>query len=430
MTASTTTEPAGRILVVEAVSGGVLLTDAALELGLRVVVASADRDDRTVPDRLRDRLDALVTVETNDLDALTARVRDLHARLPLSAVFPGCDVYVPAAAHLAAGLGLTGLDVRTVDRVRDKARMREAVAAAGLHGPRFVEVDTAAGLRAAGEHTGFPCVLKPVDQSGSLHVTKVHDQRGLAAAYDRLTGDPLLDLGRPMDGRVLVEEYLAGPEYSVEGHVRRGGRTAVLAVTEKILGPEPHFAELGHVVPAALPDTAAAAVEEYVHAVVAAVGITAGPFHCELRLTAAGPALVEIGARLPGDRIPDLVRLVRGVSMPRLWLAEHLGLDPDAAGARTRPVAPCAGIHFFTAPGGTRCTHVTGLDEARRTPGVREAVLDVRPGDPVHPGLDDFRCRLGHALLTADSPAELAAVRRRVARTVRIHTHAEEHAHG
>ncbi|MFJ1705427.1 ATP-grasp domain-containing protein [Kitasatospora sp. NPDC088346] len=404
--------------MIEALSGGVLLVKAALDLGISVVVASADTADRVMPAELRDRIDELVTVETNDIPALVAAVQDLHDRLPISAVFPGCDVYVPAAAHVAARLGLTGLDVATVERVRDKTRMREAVAAAGLRTPRFTEVSATSQLAAAAEHTGFPCVVKPVDQSGSLHVTVVHDLHELTTAYERLSTDSFVDLGRPLIERALVEEYLDGPEYSVEGYVL-DGVTTVVAVTEKFLVPEPHFAEIGHQVPADLEPALEAGIEAYVAEVVEAVGLSVGPFHCELRVTPQGPALVEIGARMGGDRIADLVELARGVSLPRVWLAALLGLTTEATGAFPGPTAAVAGIHFFTAPAEHTFERAAGLDEALALPGVRNVQIDAVPGDPVHP-LVDFRCRLGHAVFTADSHRDAAATRGALGATVRI----------
>jgi biotin carboxylase len=407
-----------RILVIEAISGGALLTRTALDLGLKVAIASADTGDRMMPADLRDRVDELIVVETNDHDVLAATVGELHRRTPLDAVFPGCDVYVPAAAHLAAQLGLTGLDVAGVDRVRDKARMRAALAAADVRSVRWLEVGTPEQLAEAAAHVGFPCVVKPVDQSGSLHVTKARDANELAAAYCALSNDELLDLGRPIGTRALVEEYLDGPEFSVEGYVL-DGRTTIAAVTEKILGPEPHFAELGHVVPAPLTHDRLRAVEAYVAQVTAATGLSVGPFHCELRLTANGPVLVEIGARMGGDRIAELVELAAGVSLPRIWLAACLGLDPAELAAFPSPVAAYAAIQFFTAPGETEFVAASGLDELSRLVGVREVRLDAVPGDPLYP-LEDFRCRIGHALLTASSRAEMDRLRRLAVETVRI----------
>ena len=90
-------------------------------------------------------------------------------------------------------------------------------------------------LAAAAERVGFPAVLKPVESAGSVHVSRVDSLDGLRAAYRRLAADSRTDFGRGLDGPVLLEEYLDGPEISVEGYVE-DGRAVVLAVTTKLLG--------------------------------------------------------------------------------------------------------------------------------------------------------------------------------------------------
>src|SRR5207249_7492479 len=106
-------------------------------------------------------------------------------------------------------------------------------------------------------------------------------------------------------GGVLIEEYVEGPEYSVEGFMD-GGSVRVACITSKFLGPEPHFVEAGHVVPGSISEPERRRVVAYVGRVVAALRLDRGPFHAELRCTPHGPLLIEIAARLGGDRIPDL----------------------------------------------------------------------------------------------------------------------------
>jgi biotin carboxylase len=414
-----------RILIIEAISGGELLTRTALDLGISVFVASADTSDRVIPGDLRHRIDELIVVDTNDQEALATRIDALHQHAPLDAVFPGCDVYVPAAAQLAKQLGLTGLDVSGVDQVRDKARMRAALDTMGLRSARWFEVCEPGQLVEAAAYVRFPCVVKPVDKSGSLHVTKAGDADELAAAYRALSSDDLLDLGSPIGPRAVVEEYLDGPEFSAEGYVL-DQRTIIAAVTEKTLGPEPHFAELGHVVPATLADHQLRVIEDYVSQVTVATGLSVGPFHCELRLTARGPVLVEIGARMAGDRITELVKIAAGVSLAHIWLATYLDLDPIELGAFSEPVAPFAAIEFFTAPDEQKFVTATGITELARQDGVREVRLDAVKGDTLYP-LEDFRCRIGHALLIGSSRAAIDDLRRLAAETVQINPRGAEH---
>ncbi|MET9609851.1 ATP-grasp domain-containing protein [Streptomyces sp. NPDC006512] len=395
-----------RVLVVEpASSGGATLIGVAAEMGLRVVVATADSGDRRLSDAVRAAADSVLTVETNDQAALEAAVLELHRAEPFEAVLPGSDIYVTATARVAAALHLPGLPVATVDRVRDKSVMRAAVAEAGLRTPRFAQATTDAELRAAAERVGFPCVLKPVACSGSIHVSRADDLDQLTAAFQRLVTDPEPDMGKLHEHRVLVEEYVQGAEFSADGYVLESGEVTVVALSRTLLGPEPDFVELGHLTPALVDDTTLKSVEAYVGDVVRAVGITSGPFHCELRLAADGPVLIEIGARLPGDRIVELLRLVTGVSLPRVAVATALGISLEAAGAFARPQAGSAGIRFFSAAGRSSYQELTGWSELEALPEVTESAVYFAPGETI-PGVQDCRSRLGHALFTADSPQE------------------------
>ncbi|GAA2233761.1 ATP-grasp domain-containing protein [Streptomyces indiaensis] len=390
-------------MVEPASSGGATLIGVAAEMGLRVVVATADSGDRRLSDAVRAAADSVLTVETNDQAALEAAVLELHRAEPFEAVLPGSDIYVTATARVAAALDLPGLPVATVDRVRDKSVMRAAVAEAGLRTPRFAQATTDAEVRAAAERVGFPCVLKPVACSGSIHVSRADDLDQLTAAFQRLVTDAEPDMGKLHEHRVLVEEYVQGPEFSADGYVLESGEVTVVALSRTLLGPEPDFVELGHLTPALVDDATLKDVEAYVGDVVRAVGITSGPFHCELRVTADGPVLIEIGARLPGDRIVELLRLVTGVSLPRVAVATALGVGLEAAGAFARPQAASAGIRFFTAAGRSSYRELTGWPELEALPEVTETAVYFAPGETI-PGVEDCRSRLGHALFTADSP--------------------------
>ncbi|WP_051853775.1 ATP-grasp domain-containing protein [Streptomyces sp. NRRL S-146] len=390
-------------MVEPASSGGATLIGVAAGMGLRVVVATADSGDRRLSDAVRAAADSVLTVETNDQAALEAAVLEVHGAEPFEAVLPGSDIYVTATARVAAALDLPGLSVATVDRVRDKSVMRAAVAEAGLRTPRFAQATTDAELRAAAEQVGFPCVLKPVACSGSIHVSRADDLDQLTAAFQRLVTDPEPDMGKLHEHRVLVEEYVQGPEFSADGYVLESGEVTVVALSRTLLGPEPDFVELGHLTPALVDDATLKNVEAYVGDVVRAVGITSGPFHCELRLAADGPVLIEIGARLPGDRIVELLRLVTGVSLPRVAVAIALGVGLEAAGAFARPQAESAGIRFFSAAGRSSYRELTGWPELEALPEVTETAVYFAPGETI-PGVEDCRSRLGHALFTADSP--------------------------
>ncbi|MET8758734.1 ATP-grasp domain-containing protein [Lentzea sp. NPDC004782] len=406
-----------RILVIEPMGAGLGLVRVGRELGFDIVVATFNGDDRVISADDLALAELVVQVDTNDEAALTEIAVDLHARRPFTAILPGFEFYVDVVARLADRLGLPGLPAASVLALRDKAVMRERAQAAGLRVPRHVRATSRAELLAAAEVVGFPAVLKPTDSAGSVHVSRVDGTEELLQRYEFMTSDPRTDLGRRLDGKVLLEELVAGPEVSVEGYVT-GDEVVIVSVTAKLLGPEPYFVEVGHIVQADLDPAVRADVESYVDELCRALRLTTGPFHCELRLRPDGPVLIEIGARLPGGHIADLVELVTGVSLPRVMLAAYTGLDLDQVAALGTPKVKCAGLLGFTATG-ERFSGAHGLDELRDSPDVLELQVYVRPGDPL-PRPDDFRARLGHVIFHADSYAAALERWRAIEREVRF----------
>jgi biotin carboxylase len=412
--ASALRQDAGRVLVVEPMSSGLAVPPLADSLGDEVVVASYDRDDRRLPDSVRPHIHRLLEIDTNDGDAVSRAVADLHRERPFAGVVPGFEYYVPLASRLAAELGLPGLPVGSVRAVRDKAEMLACAEENGLRVPAWTPAASEHEAVLAGAKVGYPCVVKPVGSSGSVHVTRADTEDDLVAAYRALVTDAELDLGRPLGGRVVVAEYVAGPEFSVEGHVT-GDEVVVVSVTEKLLGPEPYFVEIGHIVQAELEAGARDRIERYVRDVVPALGVTLGPFHCELRLAGTEPVLIELGARLGGDHIAELVRLATGVSLPHVMLAAYTGRPLDTTAP---PFARYAGIRYLTAPTGTtRYRRLSGLDDVARLPGVLSTGIEVPAGTPI-PAPSDGRCRIAHTIFVADSHDEALRTWRRIGEMV------------
>ncbi|WP_418958908.1 ATP-grasp domain-containing protein [Streptomyces tritici] len=394
-----------RVLVVQPAFSANAYVAHARSLGWDVVVASLEDEGRRVADVVRELATEIITVDTNDNTALEAAVVEAHRRHPIHAVVAGGEYYVPAAALLSARLGLPGLNPAAVDKVRHKARMREAVAEAGLEVPRFTVVRDPADLDDACAYVRFPAVIKPVDSGGSVHVSRVDSVAEARAAMDAMHAEEGLEFDRPLTTDAILEQYVPGTEYSADGYVH-DGKAVVVAVTRKLLGPEPRFLELGHLTPAPLDEATREDITAYALRVVEAVGITTGPFHCELRLSEGRPVLMEIAARLPGDKITELMELATGLVLPGRVLADITGADPVAAQAHREPVAKAAGIRFLTASGAGSYARLDGWDELTAEPWVLAGHVLVQPGAGIKTDEADYSCRIAAVVFTADSPEE------------------------
>ena len=294
--------------------------------------------------------------------------------VPVTGVTSSSEYHVATAGEVARALGRPHPDPDAVRACRDKRRQRTRLAEAGVPCPGFAAARTPAEAVAAAGRIGMPVVVKPVAGSGSIGVRRCATAAEVdAAARYVLEADPAA-LALPAQDAVLVEEYLAGPEFSVETFDDR-----VVGVTGKHLGPEPWFVETGHDFPARLDRAAADAVGGTAVAALRALGLGWGAAHVEVRATASGPRIVEVNPRLAGGMIPRMVTEALGVDLIALQVARAAGRP--AVPAPTRTVA--ASIRFLVAVTEGRLEEVVGLDAARAVPGVVEVGLTAEPGRDV-----------------------------------------------
>lgn len=388
------------VVIIEPSSSGLDLIAAVARAGYQAVVLSHNAGDRVVPaDVLRRWGAELVVLDTNDSAAVLRGVRDQQARRPIVGVLPGFEFYVPVAAELAADLGLPGLEPAVAQRVRDKALMRQALERAGVSGPRFRLVSTASELTAAAAAVGYPLVIKPTRSAGSVHVSLAYCLSEVHAAYAAIAVEPTLDLGTRLGADVLLEQFIPGPEFSVEGFVQNG-RAVVVSITEKLVSDPPHFVELGHTVPAAIEPACERQIEGWTADVVRALGIDCTVFHLELRLHNGVPRVIELGARLPGDSIGSLIELSRGVNLADIFVQLATGHQVDPAAVVAPGAASCvAAIRFFYEPGLDIVTSAPSESELHTLPNVVNGAVTVSPGDRPNCRAD-FRSRLGWVLMT------------------------------
>ncbi|MFH9856189.1 ATP-grasp domain-containing protein [Streptomyces althioticus] len=321
----------------------------------------------------------VVTADTNDPDSLLPFVERLHEVFGFDGVLTSCDYYLPTTALAAERLGLPAPDAEAVRNACRKDATRHVLDEAGVPGPRFAVHEQWAELAAAARDIGYPLVVKPVDLCAGMFVRRVDDEAQLAAAV-RAVGDfPVNARGQRRAPAVLLEELMDGPEVSVET-VSHAGAVQVVGVTDKSVGGAPAFVETGHMFPAALP---AAEAEDAVRTALdalKALGLTEGGVaHTEIKLTSAGPRVVEVNPRPAGNRITELVRHVTGVDLVAAFVDVSLGRAPDLRRTDTGLRSAAIGFLVPETTGTLAALDDTGL---RTRPDVLEAEL-AEPGRQV-----------------------------------------------
>ena len=372
--------------------------DAARTLGVDLVCASER------PSTLEDLSpDTLLTLDFADPAAAAARAVDWSAERPLAAVVGVDDVTAAAAAAIAERLGLRSSAPAAVGATRDKYQMRQCLAAAGERVPRFRRIALDEAPLRASRGVEYPCVLKPLALSASRGVIRVNNADQFMAAFERIRA--LLardDVSVSGDAAryLLAEEYIAGLEVAVEG-LLTAGELHTLALFDKpdpLVGP--FFEETIYVTPSRLPAGVQDAIRKATASACAALGLTEGPVHAELRLNDDGPWVLEIAARSIGGLCSRTLRFGTGMSLEEIILRHALGW-PIASLERERGAA---GVMMIPTPRGGRLDGVRGVDDARAVPLVEDVVISAHVGQTLVPLPEGWQY-LGFVFARGETPA-------------------------
>lgn len=345
--------------------------EQARAAGLRV--ALTDRDPGAAGFPLADETYVL---DTKDVEGHVALARRLKARGDLAAVFTeGADVEV-TVAEAARAADLPGVEPAAARLCNDKVAFRRRYTEAGLPGPRFGTASDGEQARALVADLGLPVIVKPRDNSGSRGTVRVDVADDLAAAVAEAASFS-------SDGVVLIEQFLAGPEQSVETIVA-DGRHWRCNIVDRPFAYAPFAVEIGH----DNPTTLSADQQEQLYALTEraarAVGIEHGAAKADTMWTSEGPVILEMTARLSGGfHCQYTSPLAYGTNDIKAAMDLALGrtLDPDDLTPRWQRHALCRAL--FPEPG--RIVAVEGVEQALALPGVEHVLSRMGPGDVVEP---------------------------------------------
>ncbi|WP_458682627.1 ATP-grasp domain-containing protein [Prescottella equi] len=336
---------------------------------------------------------AVVTAETNDPATAVAAARRIHAATPIDGVLTSCDYYLGSAARIAAELGLSGPVPEAVETACNKALARAALDRAGLPGPRHATVadDDPIGLRTAIDAVGFPLVVKPTDLCAGMFVRRADAWETARAAVADLRDFTTNARGQRREPVALLEEFVDGPEFSVESWIQ-DGEIHTVGVTDKSLGGTSGFVETGHMFPAAVNDQDRTRLIAAAESAIRAVGLDHGVVHTELRLTDSGPRIIEINPRPAGNQITELIRHVAGINLPRVAVELALGRAPslppvsDERRDGARPLSAAVSMLVPTRAG--VLTGIQGVEAVAADPAVIAATFKA-PGHRTTVGVDN-----------------------------------------
>ena len=377
----------------------------AKEMGVYVV--AADGDENAVGLKLADK--AIVVNITSEEDMLrVAREEQVDG-----VIHPCSEVSMNVMGRINDELGLAGITREQAIRATNKHLMREAFEKYGAPSPKsmcFTDVEVAWGAFCT-DFTGA-CILKPSRNSGSRGIAKISAD----IKMDEFARLFEISKNESRDKSVMLEQFVEGPEFSIEIIVWNG-EVNVLTVTDKKTTEAPHFVELGHNQPSCRTAEEVETLKVAAVAGVKALGVNNCACHAEAKLMDGKAYLMEIGARLGGDFIStELTHLSTGIDMVAAAVDVALGIEPDLS-VKEEPKGAC--IRYFCPKPG-KLVSISNL-EALDDPRVYEKKIYVQVGDMI-PEVTSSLCRSGHVIVTEETPQKAIALAEKLITDVTMET--------
>ncbi len=358
----------------------------AKKLGLDVIVCDMD------PNAIGFKESGIVKEYVSTID--TERILEVAKKYGINGIMTlATDMPMRSVAVVCKYMNLAGIDEDTAFKATNKYAMRMALKEQSVPIPAFYKASNYKEFIESVNKFNSSFVVKPADNSGSKGVCLVE----AGASKEKLLEIYEYSHGFSRNGDIIIEEYMKGPEVSVET-ISYNGKCNIIQITDKLTTGAPYFVEMGHSQPSCLDDNTLKEIEKITVEANKAVGIEVGPSHTEIIVTKEGPKIVELGARLGGDNITThLVPLSTGVNMVNACIKIALNEEPDIVSKYKMGSA----IRYFKQKTGL-IKSIEGLDEANKIVGIKQISVVHGKGDK----LSEINCsgsRMGFVIAQADT---------------------------
>ena len=347
---------------------------AGRRLGIEVMVASEGRFP-VVPGQ-----SVGLRVNFSDTSRSLRLIEALYRETPFDGVIGTDDGTLELATVVATKFGLNTNPPLSTKISRRKDRSRVVQRDFGLRTPWFVSAAVCGqGEPKVPSGVSYPCVAKPVTLSASRGVIRANNDRELVAALSRIS--KIIESAGPEHPRVvLIEEYIPGMEYVVEGLLDSGNwRTmAIFGKPEPLEGP--FFEETIYIAPPDLAPGIERRMTDTVRDACAAYGLVQGPVHAECRINEDGVWLIELAPRTIGGKCSRILQLGTGQALEDIVILNALG--------RSAPIEPPAGVMgvmMIPVPGPGIVRRIEGIEAARCIDLIQQIEIDVKAGHQLVP---------------------------------------------
>ncbi|TGL23473.1 ATP-grasp domain-containing protein [Leptospira bourretii] len=388
------------------IGGGLLqvpIIQTAKTMRLHTVVA--DMNPSSIGFQIADEA---IVMSTKDVEGMVRESKKFAQNSQIHGVITaGTDASMTVAA-VASALQLPGIRFVDAEAASNKVKMRQRLKEFGMPIPRFAAVWSLQDAKDALDSLTFPLVMKPADNMGARGVIKVNHKDDLPTAFRHAKRFC-------PTGELILEEYMEGPELSVDALAFQG-QIRMTGIADRIIEREPYFIEVGHNMPSAMSKEVLDEVERVMAGGMRALGIHLGAGKGDIKVTKDGVKIGEIAARLSGGFMSAFTYpLSTGVNLNRAALLISLGETPD----NLDPVLSRVSIErsLLSKPG--KLVSIGGVEETKKIDGVSEVFIQSKPGDIIKEPTNNID-KSGHVIIVAENLKEANLVFEKVKQTIRF----------
>lgn len=265
--------------------------------GLEVYGCSYTNTDKGIP-----LLDHFKQVDIKDVEKIVEYVRAENIDYVYSV---GSDLAVPTIMEVSEILNLNHfVSSKTARICQAKHKMRTAL---GADFKGNIAFHVCENISEALEYTSFPGMMKPVDSQGQRGCYRVDSLEDIKKYFEH-------SLSYSKSGKVIIEQYIDGPEVSVNAFIANGKVLFSLMSDRIVFDEYPGGIIKEHLLPTQYTD-ANANVQDLVGRIIHKLEINNGPLYLQLKLSHNEPYVLEITPRLDGCHMWNLIKHYCGVDL-------------------------------------------------------------------------------------------------------------------
>ena len=283
---------------------------SAKELGFHTIVVDADKNAVAIP-----LADEFFQIDLKDKDGILELAKKIQTEKGgLSGVFTAGTDFSASVSYVSEKLNLPSHSYQAALNASIKTQMRSCFEKDGVPSPKFLKV-SAQDINSAlydevAQKMFFPVVVKPVDNMGARGCRMVRNQ-------DELIPSVKTAVECSRTGFAIIEEYMEGPEFSIDALVYNG-KFIVTGFAIRHIKYEPYFIEVGHTMPAVIDKKMHDELISVFALGAKAEGLTCGAAKADIKYTSKGPMIGEIAGRLSGGYMSGWTYF-RGESLRSGW---------------------------------------------------------------------------------------------------------------